>query len=71
MEFAGVGLETAIQMAVHHPANLLGTKPGGLEPGGPADLVLFDLVDSAERPGARRFQPRATILDGELVWGSV
>ena len=36
--------EVAIEMATSTPSRLLGLTPGGLQPGGAADLVLFDLA---------------------------
>jgi len=60
MQFAGVELREAIAMALHHPADLLGLDPGALEPGRPADLVLFDLDEG--------FQVRAMIRGGEVVF---
>ena len=48
MRFADVSLATAIDMATLHPARLLGIDPGKLEVGAPANLVLFDLVDSPD-----------------------
>ncbi len=35
-------------MATDRPAELLGLVPGGLEPGDPAELVLFDLGEQFE-----------------------
>jgi len=79
MQFAGVSLEEAVQMATAWPARALGIAPGGLAPGDPADLVLFDLVEPpiAQPGGPRqdqtdpgRLEVRCTILDGEVVWGN-
>ena len=61
MRHAGVSLQQAIDMAAQSPARLLGIEPGGLTPGDPADLVLFDLRE--------RFEVRATVVAGELVFG--
>jgi len=63
MRLADISLAEAIAMATDHPANLLEIAMGGLQQGGRADLVLFDL--------ARDFEVRATLVDGELVFGSV
>ena len=78
MRFAGLDLETAIEMATRQPAALLGLAPGGLSPGDAADLVLFDLPDDlrgAARDSARAtrggLQIRATILAGEFVFESL
>jgi len=70
MQFAGVDLQTAVQMAVHHPADLLGLEPGGLEPGNPADLVQFDLVTSLNGSRRTRLEVRTTLVQGECVWGT-
>jgi N-acetylglucosamine-6-phosphate deacetylase len=42
IRFAGVGLQEAIEMAGNNPRALLGLPLRALEPGCPADLVLFD-----------------------------
>ena len=68
MHFAGVSLADAVQMAVHHPANLLGLDPGALAPGDPADLVLFDLIDPSPEGGPARFKVLRTLLEGEVVF---
>lgn len=60
MQFAGVELREAIAMALHHPAELLGLDPGALEPGQPADLILFDLDEG--------FRVQAMIRGGEAVF---
>jgi len=70
MHFAGVSLADALKMAVDHPAELLGVEPGGLQPGDPADLVQFDLVEPSEPDGPRQFRVRSTILDGQVVYGA-
>jgi N-acetylglucosamine-6-phosphate deacetylase len=59
MRFAGVGLPDALDMAGARPRALLGLPPRRLEPGDPADLVLFDWQEGGE------FQVRATLLGGE------
>ncbi len=63
MRMAQVGLSEAVAMAVDLPAKLLGIDPGGLQPGDPADLVLFDLEPE--------FRVRATLLGGQRVYGHV
>ena len=70
MHFAGLSLAQAVQMAVVHPARLLGITPGGLEPGDAADLVLFELMASPEG-GPCRFHVRATLAAGEVAFGTV
>lgn len=42
IRFAGVSLAEAVDMAGARPRALLGLPPRSLEPGAPADLVLFD-----------------------------
>ena len=63
IRFAGVDLAQAVSMAVDHPARLLEIDPGGLEPGDPADLVVFELSDG--------FEVRATLVGGEAVFGEI
>ncbi len=73
MRFAGVDLATAIRMAVHHPAALLGIEPGGLDVGDRADLVQFELAQPAagdahdQREG---FHVLCTAVNGQPVWGT-
>lgn len=68
MRFAGVDLAAAVDMATRNPLVLLNRPACGLRPGDPADLVLFDLpTDSAGSP--EQFQVRATVADGEFVFG--
>jgi N-acetylglucosamine-6-phosphate deacetylase len=66
MRYAGVDLATAIAMASARPACLLGRRCGGLRPGDPAELVLFDL-----RENPPEFSVRATIAGGRVVAGSL
>ena len=71
MRFAGVDLATAIRMAAHHPAALLGIEPGGLEVGDRADLVQFELAQSAagrEHDETEAFRVLCTVVDGEPLW---
>jgi len=70
MHYAGASLTQAVHMAVHHPAALLGIEPGGLAPGDSADLVLFDLAESSDS-GPPQFEVAATLVGGEVVFGSV
>jgi N-acetylglucosamine-6-phosphate deacetylase len=48
MRFAGVSLADAVDMAGAQPRRLLGLPPRRLEPGAPAELVLFDYRDHGE-----------------------
>ena len=72
MRFAGVSLSEAIDMATTHPANLLSMPSGGLQPGDPADLVLFhlDLAKPDDDTALPEFAARCTISGGEVVWGT-
>ena len=65
MRFAGVDLATAVDMASHHPARLLGLEENHLLPGDPADAVLFDLEYSAAGQ-VTDIAICATLSDGEL-----
>jgi len=62
MQFAGVDLCTAIEMASIRPAELIRLEPVKLEAGSAADLVVFDLSED-------ELTVRATIKAGELVFG--
>jgi N-acetylglucosamine-6-phosphate deacetylase len=68
--FAGVALPTAVEMAVHNPARLLGLEADELQPGGAANVTQFDLVTSGDASAQRQMTIRATVFDGELVHGS-
>ncbi|NLX97066.1 MAG: amidohydrolase family protein [Rhodopirellula sp.] len=70
MTFAGVDLATAMRMAADNPAKLLGLEAGGLDPAMPADFVQFDLREHPEQGGRLTFDVRATVFDGELVYGA-
>ncbi|MFL5244408.1 MAG: N-acetylglucosamine-6-phosphate deacetylase [Gemmataceae bacterium] len=48
MRFGGVGLAEAIDMASSQPRALLGLAPQKLEPGYPADLMLFDWAQGSD-----------------------
>lgn len=71
MRFAGVDLRTAVDMASLRPAQLIGRAPGRIEEQAPADLTLFDLKPPAQPDGAPRYEVRATILAGELIYGNL
>jgi len=70
MRFAGVDLKTAIGMATHHPARLLGLDVDTLEPGQPANLIQFDLAPETAEAPSEGIRVRATVVDGERVWGT-
>ena len=67
MRFAGVSLREAIEMASVRPAALLGRPVCRFERGDPADLVAFDLTDSAD--GSPSFDVRQTIVRGCIAYG--
>ena len=66
MRFAGVDLQTAIEMASLTPARLIGEPASGLEAGAAADLFLFKLPEGDSGP----LNVITTILQGETVFGS-
>jgi len=70
MQFAGVPLGEAIAMSSTRPARLIDYEPGGLRPGDPADLVLFELREG-QLPESEQLEVQATIVAGELVYGQV
>ena len=63
MQFAGLDLPTAIGLATAQPCRLLGLDAVRLQPGDPADLVLFELHDG-------RLDIRATLLAGRTIYGT-
>ena len=67
MNFAGVTLPTAIDMASRRPAELLGLEAVRAKVGSRADFVLFQLP---EEPGDRsnRMEVQETILGGKTIW---
>lgn len=67
INFAGVTLPTAIDMASRRPAELLGLEAVRAKVGSRADFVLFQL---REEPGdgSRRMEVQETILGGETIW---
>lgn len=66
MTFAGVDLETAINMATACPAELFGLDTGVLEPGRRADLVIFDLLE-ATAAKAEQFIAKELMVAGRIV----
>jgi N-acetylglucosamine-6-phosphate deacetylase len=64
IEFAGVTLKDAIDMASKNPAKLLGREVARLRRGSLADLILFRLPT-----GAQRLQVEATVASGQLKFG--
>jgi N-acetylglucosamine-6-phosphate deacetylase len=70
MRFAGLSLHSAIRMALHHPAAVLGIAPGEIEAEAVADLVQFDLPSAEEPVGATGLKVRATLVSGRVVHGT-
>lgn len=66
MRFAGVDLPTAIHMATHQPARLLGISANHLQPGDAADVVAFDLESGSG--GVQALCVRRTISAGRLAF---
>jgi N-acetylglucosamine-6-phosphate deacetylase len=69
MRFAGVDLKTALQMAVHNPAELLGLGPIRIAPDEPANLIQFDVPQETGAQSSPGLRVRCTISEGEMVWG--
>ncbi len=70
MQFAGVDLETAIEMATTRPAQLIKYECGRLEADAPADLIQFKLSDDGDGVTAS-LAVVATIQAGRLSHGSL
>jgi N-acetylglucosamine-6-phosphate deacetylase len=70
MRFAGVDLKTAVQMAAHNPANLLGLEPIRIAPNGPANLIQFDVLPEGREATSPGLNVYCTVADGEVVWGA-
>lgn len=71
MEFAGVSLRDAIDMASRSPARLFGLWQGQLQRGAPADLCLFDLAADEHVAGRKRMRIAATLSQGTVRYGKV
>jgi N-acetylglucosamine-6-phosphate deacetylase len=63
VRFAGVSLADAVDMAGARPRELLGLPPRRLEPGAPAELVLFDRHEGGD------LLVRATVLGDDVFNG--
>jgi N-acetylglucosamine-6-phosphate deacetylase len=65
VNYAGVTLDEAIEMASANPAALLGLEEsyGRIAPGRPAHLVLFRWDDEA-----KRIEIMATVIDGQIIY---
>jgi N-acetylglucosamine-6-phosphate deacetylase len=66
IEFAGVSLKEAIDMASKNPAKLLGCEVTRLRRGSLADLIVFRIPR-----GGTRLEIEATIASGELMFGEI
>jgi N-acetylglucosamine-6-phosphate deacetylase len=64
MRFAGVSLQTAVEMASTSALRLIGESDRGLEVGEAANLVLFDLPKDEQSP----LEIRMTVNGGEVVY---
>jgi len=67
MRFSGVDLPTAVHMATHHPARLLGLVSNRMQPGDAADLVAFDL-EAGSDGRVQALHVRQTIAAGRLAF---
>lgn len=68
IQFAGVNLATAVDMATAHPSRLLGLRLGGLEAGRPAELVQFFLREARGESPAQ-LDVCSTMAGGSVVFG--
>ncbi len=66
IRFAGVSLQTAVEMASTSPLRLIGESDRGLEVGETANLVLFDLPEDSTSP----LKIRMTVNSGEVVYNA-
>jgi N-acetylglucosamine-6-phosphate deacetylase len=66
IEFAGVSLKDAVDMASKNPAKLLGYEVVRLRRGSLADLMVFRIP-----PKGQRLEIEATIASGELKYGEI
>lgn len=66
IEFAGVSLKEAVDMASRNPARLLDYEVVRLRRGSLADLMVFRVP-----PGGNRLEIEATIANGELMYGEI
>jgi N-acetylglucosamine-6-phosphate deacetylase len=65
MNFAGLDLATAVNMASRKPAELLGLEPIRVQAGSRADFVLFQLRHAN---GNTQMELQETVLAGEAIW---
>jgi len=69
MDFAGLELATAIDMASRYPAELLGLQPVRIAAANIADMVLFDL-HREQAAGPQSLRVRATVQAGQVVFAA-
>ncbi|MDI9442720.1 MAG: amidohydrolase family protein, partial [Planctomycetota bacterium] len=67
MDFAGIGLAAAVDMATRRPAELLGLEVAAPRTGSAADFVVFELAEGGAEGGAR-LDVKRTIGGGEVLW---
>lgn len=67
MDFAGIGLAAAVDMAARRPAEILGLEVASPRTGSPADFIVFDLV-AGEAGQNTRLELKRTIAGGETLW---
>ena len=67
MDFANVGLGTAIEMSSGRPREILGMEPVRAEVGSRADFTLFQMGQNRET-GRTQIDLQQTIVGGETVW---
>ncbi len=67
MDFAGVGLVAAVDMAARRPAELLGLEVAAPRAGSAADFMVFTLVEGRAEGGAR-LEMKQTVGGGEVLW---
>jgi N-acetylglucosamine-6-phosphate deacetylase len=68
MDFAGLELAAAVELASGQPARLLGLSPPTLAPGQPADLIQFAILPARDSSFAD-LEIHCTLTDGELRHG--
>lgn len=68
LDFAGVGLATAVDMASRQPSKILGLEAARAEVGTTADFVLFRL--QKDDRGKTSLAVQETIVGGQTIWRS-
>jgi len=70
MRFAGLDLKSAVHMAAHHPAALLGMDSVDIQAGGPATLFQFSLAEGSPGQDASGVHVHSVVIDGEVCVGT-